>query len=171
MRPIIAPIITNGEPTCSGEACPAFEEIANGTGRCKRVWRERDVDMWEGLDCFPGLRQQRDDALARVEQVLELRRQENTTRRAFEEADERKMTELRNEVTRWQQSHEGQVRNTLAFSKECDEARRALAWCLEGFEGEHFEAFYESPLYKKIQGLLGEELIRKIQATAAKEED
>jgi hypothetical protein len=58
-----------------------------------------------------------------------------------------------------------------ALREERDSAYKALAWCLEGFDGTHHEGFYESPLYKRIEALLGEELIRRIQAEAAKEED
>jgi hypothetical protein len=58
-----------------------------------------------------------------------------------------------------------------ALRAQRDDTRKALAWCLEGFEGTYNAGFFESPLYKKIQALLGEELIRRIQADAAREED
>ena len=58
-----------------------------------------------------------------------------------------------------------------AIRQERDDARKALGWCLEGFEAEKCEGFYESPLYKKIERLLGDALIRKIQAAEAREEE
>lgn len=58
-----------------------------------------------------------------------------------------------------------------ALRQQRDDARRALAWCLEGFEGTYFEEFYKSPLFKKIERLLGADLVKQIQASAAREED
>jgi hypothetical protein len=59
-KPEIAPRIVNGEPTCSGEACPAFKET---TGMNDECFAEMAFGEWinEGDDCIPGLRRQRDE--------------------------------------------------------------------------------------------------------------
>jgi hypothetical protein len=60
------------------------------------------------------------EAEARAEGIAEARRQERAAQKEFEEADEKKMTRLRNDADMWKQSHEGQVRNTLAFQADLE---------------------------------------------------
>ena len=77
----------------------------------------------------------------------------------------------KDQIARFCQSRPEKVPCITAIRQERDDARKALGWCLEGFEAEKCEGFYESPLYKKIERLLGDALIRKIQAAEAREED
>ena len=56
----------------------------------------------------------------RAEGIAEARRQERAAQREFDEADEKKMTRLRNDADMWKQSHEGQVRNTFAFQADLE---------------------------------------------------
>lgn len=74
-------------------------------------------------------------------------------------------------IARFCQSRPEKVPCIPAIRQERDDAHKALGWCLEGFEAEKCEGFYESPLYKKIERLLGDALIRKIQAAEAREEE
>jgi hypothetical protein len=60
-EPKIAPHIVNGEPTCSGEECPAWESVSDICEMhvCTAA-RGRPVAHADKL-CLPGLRRQRDD--------------------------------------------------------------------------------------------------------------
>lgn len=74
-------------------------------------------------------------AAARIDALSEARRAERAAQRTFDEADEKKMNDLRRESNMWKESWEGQRRNTLAFMDDAEKLkaiiREAATLCRE----------------------------------------
>ncbi|MDD5542932.1 MAG: hypothetical protein PHX83_07125 [Acidobacteriia bacterium] len=62
-------------------------------------------------------------AAARIDALSEARRAERAAQRTFEEADEKKMNDLRREASMWKDSWEVQKRNNLAFMDDAEKLK------------------------------------------------
>jgi len=61
----IKPRIMDGEPVCNGCECPAFSAPPGAFNTWCQIGRV-PAQAWTGGRCIPGLRRQRDEALAKV---------------------------------------------------------------------------------------------------------